>query len=286
MNALPDELVRRRMRCEALMAGLALQLETLRDSLDDGRTDDASRQAREADLALRELAALMLLPRAVEGLDPRWSDPASLQAFRRTAQDALERLNARYGALCAGPWQDAGDMLGRDAAKRLLLRAGAALLAATFVFGGWWTWQEARQARLAAELDRARAERALEAARLVARTWAQAAKATGLAPAVLAGLRNFDACTGTGAGQGAARDLRGAAPDDPCRLAWKSARDALFAAAVPPPGNTDPTPSEVERDPWGSPYVLQADPQGGGRVVSPGPDGRLGTPDDIAEPLP
>ncbi|WP_243439915.1 hypothetical protein [Fundidesulfovibrio soli] len=278
MNGAYDQPRLRRMRCEELAERAALGLESMREALDAGRMEDAARLAREADLRLRELAALTLLPEAAAGLEPGWSDPGSLQAFRRAGLEALERLRERYAALCAGPWQDAGDILGRDAARRLALRTLCALLAAAAIFGGWWRWQEARSARLAAGLDAARAETALEAARLIGRAWTQVARFAGKAPEGVPKLKDFEACTGA--------DLRGLAPDAPCRQAWKTASGQLFLGAVPPPGNADAAPSEVQSDPWGSPYVLAVDPQGRGRVVSPGPDGRLGTLDDISEPLP
>ncbi|WP_243310913.1 hypothetical protein [Fundidesulfovibrio agrisoli] len=278
MNGSPDQLRQRRMRCEELAESAALQLESLRDALDAGGMEDSTRLAREAEQNLRELAALTLLPEAANGLEPGWSDPGSLHAFRRAGLEALERLRARYAALCAGPWQDAGDILGRDSARRLALRTVCAMLAAAAIFGGWWRWQEARNARLAAGLARVRAETALEAVRLIGRAWTQAARFAGKTPADVPALKDFDVCLGT--------DLRLAAPDAPCRQAWKAASEQLFTGAVPPPGNADAAPSEVQRDPWGSPYVLSIDPQGRGRVASPGPDGRLGTPDDISETLP
>ena len=278
MNGAPDQLRQRRMRCEELAEQAGLRLESLREALDAASMEDASRLAREADLRLRELAALTLLPEAAHGLEPGWSDPGSLHAFRRAGLEALERLRARYAALCAGPWQDAGDILGGAAARRLAVRTLCALLAAAAIFGGWWRWQEARSTRLAAELDKARAVTALEAVRLIGRAWAEAARFTGKAPAEALDFKTFDACAGA--------DVRLAAPDAPCRQAWKAASERIFTGAVPPPGNADAAPSEVQRDPWGSPYVLTIDAQGRGRVVSPGPDGRLGTPDDISEPLP
>ncbi|MFP5238254.1 MAG: hypothetical protein ACLGQW_00345, partial [Acidobacteriota bacterium] len=99
MNGTPDQLRQRRMRCEELAEYAALRLESLREALDADDREASSRLAREADLCLRELAALALLPEAVAGLEPGWSDPGSLQAFRRAGLEALERLRARYAAL-------------------------------------------------------------------------------------------------------------------------------------------------------------------------------------------
>lgn len=283
MNATPAQTRDRQVRCETLLAQAAVTLEALRDALDmAGRgtasgTEQACLLAQRASRELQELAALTVLPGAVAGLDARWADAASLQAFRREGLAALERLQRRYDELCDGPWLSAGDTLARRAARRLSRRTLLALLAVAVVFGGWWQWQQRRMADQAALLESARANTAQEAVLLIGMAWAQAARVQGVAPAAL--LEPGDGgCLGA--------DLRGAAPDNPCRQAWNRARARLFAQMVPVPGNTFPPPSEVLLDPWGSPYVLRLDAAGRAQVVSAGPDGRVGTADDVVQLIP
>ena len=92
MNGSPDQLRQRRMRCEELAESAALQLESLRDALDAGGMEDSTRLAREAERDLRELASLTMLPEAANGLEPGWSDPGSLHAFRRAVEKGTPAL--------------------------------------------------------------------------------------------------------------------------------------------------------------------------------------------------
>jgi prepilin-type N-terminal cleavage/methylation domain-containing protein len=69
------------------------------------------------------------------------------------------------------------------------------------------------------------------------------------------------------------------------RITDEIQRSMLTRAPGPPPRSLDEFPRLERRlvDPWGSPYLLRSDPP---RVVSPGPDRELDTPDDVAREIP
>lgn len=272
----------RRLRARSLAARLNGHLETMREALEDDRPLDALDQRPQALSAARLLHGLLETPEplaleASPGLAQ--SDPASLQHLRRTALADLERLKARLARLESGEWRTPGDALRAAQVRGVLTRYGAACLAVACLLAGWFAWQQWRAAGLRARLEAVRQETASKALDLIALNAWQARRAQGRPLAgVLPRLPAPDACAG--------QDLRAVAPDHPCRAAWSAGSQALFNAAIPAGGKPIGAPSEVQADPWGSPYILYLPPDSPGRVVSPGPDGLLGTADDLARDIP
>lgn len=271
-----DPVSQRRALCEQLFSSLTKTLDALRDALD--RQDDAATSlVAGARSLVRELETLLLAPHDQTWPDAGFSDVASLHAFRRAAQERQEALRKRYHQLADGPWLTATDMLARRSARSLALRALLATCLLAVLCVGWWQWQQVRMTRQEDRLNAAKQQSASDGVRVIAMAWAQAARVTGTAPQALADITPEPGCTGA--------DLRGVAPDNPCRQAWMRQRAFIFSRMIPAPGNAFPPPSELLLDPWGSPYVLAVDGQGP-MVLSPGPDGRIGTADDVTTRLP
>ena len=83
------------------------------------------------------------------------------------------------------------------------------------------------------------------------------------------------------------RNPREPKPDSSCRQAWAQNSQAIFQAAVPEPGRSINAPSEIQRDPWGNPYVVLVEAGNAPpRIVSAGPDAILATPDDVSADVP
>ena len=206
-----------------------------------------------------------------------WTDLETLQAFRRAAVADLERLESDYARRCAGPWRSGADERREQAVRRYCLRWGAALGVAAALMAGWWGWQWSRQETARKQVNLARSQTAAQAVRLVSLAGRLAQKAQGKTLGDIAPDMS-EACAGI--------DVQKIYPNHPCREAWAASSHALFRASIPAPGKPVDAPSEIFSDPWGAPYVLLIPASGPGRIVCAGPDGRVGTPDDVAADIP
>jgi prepilin-type N-terminal cleavage/methylation domain-containing protein len=79
-------------------------------------------------------------------------------------------------------------------------------------------------------------------------------------------------------------DMRGLSDSDPCAVAWYNVLSTIQTAS----GVSGLT--NMKRDPWGSPYILDENELEGGNCnhdtfLSAGPDGDLFTSDDIQTPI-
>ncbi|GFK94616.1 hypothetical protein NNJEOMEG_02463 [Fundidesulfovibrio magnetotacticus] len=270
----------RTLRAHLLARRLEEHLETMRQALEEARPLDA--------LTLRPqaLSAARLLREAVEdpstlGMDScegaSWSDEASLQEQRRAGLRDLERLRARLARLERGPWRTGADRERRALVAATLRRFAATALILALALGLWWALQSWRITERTRALEAARLVTAREALDLTALNAWQARRLRG------APLKSF---LPDMSGLCAGLDLRAATPDHPCRKAWAEGRETLFGAATPPGGRPIAAPSEVEADPWGAPYVLLLPGDGPDRVASAGPDGLLGSADDLIREIP
>jgi len=228
------------------------------------------------------LEYLAALARLAEHVTPLESpphdgfDPEALQAFRRAALRDAETLGRRLKTLADTRWRSRADNERLRNCRSAALRIGIWLLAGAVALAGWTGWQRHRQAALKAELDLTKTETTRQALRLISQAAWQAMRnrgepLTAIAPDMTA------QCAGI--------DVQATLPNHPCRQAWAQARQAIFQAAIPSPGLPWNAPSEIFFDPWNAPYVLEsaANPP---TIRSAGPDGRLGTPDDIVVPIP
>jgi len=284
----------RQFRGQRLLASLRERLSAMRLALeeedlpaaagDDGHGADMGSGglpgavARQAGIR-RDLAELAQLTEYAPGLESAARsglDRDALQAFRRAAMRDTEALERRFAALAATTWRSASDAERAKACRTSALRWGIWLLAAAIALAGWTGWQRQRQAALRAGLDAVKAESARQALMLISQAAWQAMHAGKRPLAAIAPDMTAD-CAGI--------DVRATLPNHPCRQAWDRDRQAIFQACIPSPGLPWNAPSEIFFDPWNSPYVLEsaATPP---TVRSAGPDGRLGTADDIAAPVP
>jgi type II secretory pathway pseudopilin PulG len=265
----------RKRQAEELLGGLSLGLEALRGSLERWSAQDAASSVTERDALAQDLHRLATMleweisPAGVQA----WTDRESLQGFRRHALADLEGLRGRYAKLCAGPWRTAADEARERVVRTTARRWALPLCLCATLLAAWWGWQGWRQQAAEAEMDLARRDRAAQAVALIASTARRAQAAQGKLLTDMAQDMSQD-CSGI--------DTRTILPNHPCRQAWDKNAQALFRASIPAPGAPVDAPSQVFTDPWGSPYVLLIPVQGKAKVVSPGPDGRVGTPDDVS----
>ncbi|WP_243361963.1 type II secretion system protein GspG [Fundidesulfovibrio terrae] len=280
LSASDSTLEARKRQAEDLLSGIAAGLESLRRMLERWSAEDAASAVTARDAltgTLRELRSLTGWEMRLESDNRAWTDREALQDFRRSALADLERLQAYYARLCAGPWRTAADAA-RDRTVRASVRRFASVLGlCALLLAVWWGWQWSRQQAARAEMDAARRDRAAQAVSLIASAARQAQAVQSKPLALLAPDMSGD-CSGI--------DIRAILPNHPCRQAWDKSSQAVFRAAVPAPGKPVDAPSEVFTDPWGAPYVFVVPSQATPRVVSPGPDGKLGTPDDITADIP
>ncbi|MFP5221445.1 MAG: hypothetical protein ACLGSA_04085 [Acidobacteriota bacterium] len=209
-----------------------------------------------------------------------WTDLESLQRFRRAAIRDLDRLERELAKRQARQWHSGADENRQRAMRRECLRWGACLGLAVVLLAGWWGWQRSRQEATLIRLNSARVETAAQAVRLISMAGGLAQKTRG---------RPLADIVPDMSGPCAGIDVQKTMPDHPCRAAWAMASHAIFRAAVPPPGRPLDAPSEVFSDPWGAPYVLLIPESGPPRpphVVSAGPDGFIGTGDDVSADIP
>jgi len=234
--------------------------------------------ARDALMAgLARLGLLLGFDKRLSSAGGAWTDRESLQNFRRAAESDLERLQAAYARLCAGEWRT-----GTDRARDQAVRASAGRWAwvlglCALVLAAWWGWQRYRQSAELAALDAARTARAVQAVRLISLAAWQATQTQGKSLPALVQDMSADCSS---------MDVRTILPNHPCRQAWEKNAQALFTAAIPAPGKPINAPSEIFFDPWGAPYLLILPDQGPPSIVSAGPDGRLGTADDVSAEIP
>jgi hypothetical protein len=267
----------RKQAAESLIVQLRLCLTDMRSFLEAGHITDAISQRNVVLPLLEQLGKLLTEEGPLEAASHRETDPESLQAFRRAAGIDLEKLESRYRSTCSGVWRSAADET-REAAVRGATRSWALWLSLVSVLlAVWWGWQWSRQETARVEIDRAKSVTASQAVKLISMTAWLAQKTQGKSLSALA--KDMAAeCSGI--------DLRQTLPNHPCREAWVYNRHRIFTAAIPSPGQPIDAPSEIFYDPWGGPYVVLIPEVGSPRVVSAGPDGRLGTPDDVGVDVP
>jgi len=209
-----------------------------------------------------------------------WTDQDSLQRFRRAALSDLERLERELASRQECDWRSNADVNRQRAVRRVSLRWGASLALAAMLLAVWWGWQRARQEASQILMNRAKTEVAAQAVKLISLAGWLAQKTQGKPLSAMA--QDMSAsCAGI--------NLRETPPDSPCREAWAANRQALFRGVIPEPGKPVDAPSEIFFDPWGAPYVLlipESGPPRPAQVVSAGPDGFLGTPDDVSTDIP
>lgn len=209
-----------------------------------------------------------------------WTDQESLQRFRRAALSDLERLERELASRQECDWRSNADENRQRAVRRASLRWGASLALAAMLLAVWWGWQRSRQEASLIMMNRAKTEVAAQAVKLISLAGWLAQKTQGKPLSAM--VQDMSAsCAGI--------DLRETAPDSSCRQAWAANRQALFRGAIPEPGKPVDAPSEVFFDPWGAPYVLLIPESGQPRpsqVVSAGPDGFIGTRDDVSVDIP
>lgn len=267
----------RKRRVLELFALAAARLEDMRLALERQAPLDAWERRDEIIPMLGELVVLLDPPLAPQALGRHGSDPQSLQDFRRAALDGLESLRARFGALRAGPWFTGADASRRASVRKASARVALCCALAAAALAGWRGWQERREAHALALINRAKAETASQAVKLISMTAWLAGKTQGKPLADL--FRDMsEACGGVNV------DLT--LPNHPCRQAWAANGQAVFRASIPAPGKPVDCPSELFFDPWGGPYVLDIPSGGRARALSAGPDGLVGTPDDIVADIP
>lgn len=276
--ALPDlEKDSRKQRAESLFSHLGLGLDAMRQDLETDRVLEAGQARDRLRPELDELAGLLGRSAAVTACLHMGSGADSLQSFRRAALADLETLRQAYREMCETAWRSRADAEREAAVRKSLLRWGAALGACAVLLAGWWGCQAWRQRVSRAQIDRAKNATAAQAVKLIGMTAWLAQKTQGKPLHALAKDMASD-CGGI--------DVQRTLPNHPCREAWATHRQALFMGAVPAPGKPVDAPSEIFFDPWGAPYILLLPENGTARVVSAGPDGRLGTADDIGADIP
>jgi type II secretory pathway pseudopilin PulG len=302
MNLTPSDIAleSRKRLTETLFGCVRGRLEVMRALLEDGRALEAL-ESRDALLPeLHRLAGLLGEPAGVgpptanvcgaetPGCVP-WAnrplrsaglleaDPEGLQAFRRAALHDLEELEGGYARLCAAHWRSGADEARSRAVCTVRKRSGWALGLAAALLACWWGWQGTVAERARTELDRAKSETAAEGVRLIGMAAWVAMKTQG---------KPLSEIAKDMSGECSDVDVRNTLPNHPCREVWSANSQALFLSAVPRPGAPVDAPSEVFSDPWGNPYILLIPKDGPPRVVSAGPDGRLGTADDVGVDVP
>lgn len=303
------DLERRKQMAQSYILSARRGLEAMRESLEPASAD-ATLEAitqRDATLAaLLELDALVcgdddttsscntyrdsssMLSRWISGLRPRpaalrapglaaWADQESLQRFRRAALSDLERLERELEKRLTRSWRSNADENRQRAVRRACLRWGAGLGLAAVLLAVWWGWQRSRQEAALVQVTHARTKVAAQAVKLISLAGWLAQKTQGKPLSAIAQDMS-GACSGI--------DVQKTFPNHPCREAWATNRHAVFRAVIPKPGKPVDAPSEVFPDPWGAPYVLLIPEAGPPRVVSAGPDGFIGTPDDVSADIP
>lgn len=209
-----------------------------------------------------------------------WTDQESLQRFRRAALGDLERLERELEKRQTREWRSGADANRHRAVRRACLRWGACLGLAAVLLVGWWGWQRTREETALVQVNRARTKVAAQAVKLISLAGWLAQKTQG---------QPLSAMAQDMSGNCAGIDIQKTFPNHPCREAWAANRNALFRSTIPEPAKPVATPSQIFSDPWGAPYVLLIPETGTPhppRVVSAGPDGFIGTPDDVSEDIP
>ena len=267
----------RKQAAEVLINQLRLNLADMRSFLETGRLGDATGQ-RDALLPLLGQLGQLLGAKGTHGAPAHCAtDPEALQAFRRAAAADLEKMENQYRSVCSGAWRSAADET-RQAAVRGASRKWALWLGLVSVLlAVWWGWQWSRQEAARSAIDAAKTVTAAQAVKLISMTAWLAQRTHG---------KPLSAFAKDMAAECAGIDVRQTLPNHPCREAWVFNRHSIFMAAIPAPGLPIDAPSEIFFDPWGAPYMVLAPETGSPRVVSAGPDGHLGTPDDVAVAIP
>lgn len=305
------DLERRKQMAQSFILDARRGLDAMRETLEPSSADEAleSLEARGAILAaITGLEALLrsdyesqsgcitnchtdFLPARLRSFRARpaslrapgladWTDQETLQRFRRAALGDLEHLERELERRQTRDWRSSADENRQRAVRRDCLRWGLGLGLAAVLLAVWWGWQRSREETALVQVNRARTETAAQAVKLVSLAGWLAQKAQGKPLSAIAEDMS-DTCAGM--------DLQKAATAQPCREAWAANRQALFRSVVPESGKPVDAPSEVFSDPWGAPYVLLipgTDPPRPPRVVSAGPDGVMGTPDDVSADIP
>jgi type II secretory pathway pseudopilin PulG len=267
----------RKQAAESLLIQLRLCLADMRSLLEAGHPAEAIVQRDIARLLFVQLGKLLNKEGLLETASHGGTDAEALQAFRRAAGLDLEKLESRYRFLCSREWRSVADEK-RDATVRRTAWSWALWLSlASVLLAVWWGWQWSRQEAARAEINTAKSVTASQAVKLVSMT-AWLAQKTQNKP-LSAFARDMTAeCSGI--------DVRQTLPNHPCREAWVYNRHSIFKASIPSPGQPIDAPSEIFFDPWGAPYLLLIPATGLSKIVSAGPDGRLGTPDDVGVDIP
>lgn len=209
-----------------------------------------------------------------------WTDQDSLQRFRRAALGDLERLERELEKRQTREWRSGADANRLRTMHRACLRWGACLVLAAVLLTIWWGWQRSREETALVQVNHARTKVAAQAVKLISLAGWLAQKTQGKPLSAMA-----QDMSGTCAGI----DIQKTVTDHPCRATWAANRQALFRDVIPEPGKPVDAPSQIFSDPWGAPYVLLIPETGTPRpprVVSAGPDGFIGTPDDVSADIP
>ena len=209
-----------------------------------------------------------------------WTDQESLQRFRRAALSDLEHLGRVLEKRLTRDWCTNADENRQRAVRRACLRWGAGLGLAAVLLAVWWGWQRSREEAALVQVTHARTKVAAQGVKLISLAGWLAQKTQGKPLSAFA-QDMYGTCAGI--------DIQKTFPNHPCREAWVLNRRALFRGVIPEPGKPVDAPSQIFSDPWGAPYVLlipETDTPRPPRVVSAGPDGFIGTPDDVSADIP
>ncbi len=279
MSLTPSDLEKEKLKKRALeiFARASALLEDMRLFLEQGRPLDASECRDRLMPMLVELFALLDPDQALAAPRHAGTDQQSLQDFRRAALDDMESLRKRFSILCSGAWRSGADVSQAAAVRTASLRLTVWCVLALAALAGWWGWQQHRQATAKALLDKAKSETAAQGVKLISMAAWLAVKNQGRPLGELVKDMSGD-CSGI--------DVDQTLPNHPCRQAWTEYRQTIFHASIPAPGAPVDCPSELFFDPWGGPYVLVVPVQGRAKVLSAGPDGLVGTPDDVTSDIP
>ena len=267
----------RKQAAESLITQLRLSLTDMRSYLEVGLAPEAAAQRGILLPLLIQLGELLGSEAPLSASSHGGTNPEALQAFRRSAAADLEKMESRYRSTCSGTWRSAADET-REAAVRRASRNWALWLSLVLaLLAVWWGWQWSRQEAARVEIDTAKSVTASQAVKLISMTTWLALKTQG---------KPLSAFAKDMAAECAGIDVRQTLPNHPCREAWVFNRHSVFKAAIPAPGLPIDAPSEIFFDPWGAPYIMLIPETGSSRIVSAGPDGRLGTPDDVGVDIP
>ena len=264
-------------RCQDRLGLLRQGLAAMNLALELGDLDQARQLRPGLAESLQELSALIRPGLPSAALEQQAPQAEALQAFRRQALREVEDLDRALAALSRGAWRSAADLSQKAILGRARLGQTICLAAAVLMLAAWAGWQHQRQARLTQALNQAKipvAESSLKLLSLM--TWLAQANDPDLAGRLTDMSQD---CAGA--------DLKTILPNHPCRQDWQKNREIIFHSAMPKPAPPLDPCSEIFFDPWQSPYLVLIDPASRRiRVLSPGPSGRLGGPDNISLAVP